>query len=670
MSKVSFRTRQIDYNRTLPIIRYDSQQYQELGEGAFVSRGVPTVPSGMEREEENEHHFIEVLQAMQRQKKPEVSIPVPEIIEQNEEYESTYSEDFVVPDTLIHVCTAFLNDDEQIEYDMDADDERWLSRSGLDLTPANFEYMIEKMERNCGQKKWLTLDDVKHILQEFTMRDIIAVYDYWLEKRLRHPKPLIPVILQEKKDGNTNDAYIAFRRRTERMQTRKNRKNEEYSYERMLIFQLVNHKGKKIPKRIVEREMYKADLIDIDRQMFQMRCKAADWDGSLLEEANVIASRSPRSFTVEYADKVNEHLMSRKRKSSPRSSSRTPFDRVEVAEPKDKEIELFPFIRLSGCKYQKPVNYQVNGDTESGYSLSRVERVHRSIRYRHTGYLRQRFGRGGRRRIDRMLLSPTAVDNHSYLTNSSFPHSQPETRVVQLQHFPSSGISLPLCCNKSTLNAAPLSRVHPSLSPPSTMSFESFLRGLSKDQLAHCLNSLMSGNCLVPAADSRSPYRNSIYSSPVHKISGSDVTPQQSSAQKNEEGKPREPVEQIVAESNHRNAAGGNNSRYLVTSNGDDNVGGSPQTAIAPVKGRVVPLLLTNGKGSTNSSPKKALINGGGTSPYIDATFTRLTAATTPVRKSNPLATMVKNSNSHHEDSTTAASTDEKSIIQPVVYNV
>lgn len=306
MSKVSFRTRQIDYNRTLPIIRYDSQQYQELGEGAFVSRGVPTIPSGMEREEENEHHFIEVLQAMQRQKTSEVSIPVPEIIEMNEEYESMYPENFAVPDNLIHVCTAFLNDDEQIEYDMDAEDERWLSRSGLDLTPSSFEYMIERMERNCGQKKWLTLDDVKHILQDFSMRDIIAVYDYWLEKRLRHPKPLIPTILQEKKDGNTNDAYVAFRRRTERMQTRKNRKNEEYSYERMLIFQLINHKGKKIPKRIVEREMYKAHLIDIDRQMFRVRYKTADWDGSLLEESNAIASRSPRSFTVEYADKVNE----------------------------------------------------------------------------------------------------------------------------------------------------------------------------------------------------------------------------------------------------------------------------------------------------------------------------------------------------------------------------
>ena len=53
MSKVSFRTRQIDFNRSLPIVRYDSELFFELGEGAFVNRGAPTVPSGMEREEEN-----------------------------------------------------------------------------------------------------------------------------------------------------------------------------------------------------------------------------------------------------------------------------------------------------------------------------------------------------------------------------------------------------------------------------------------------------------------------------------------------------------------------------------------------------------------------------------------------------------------------------------------
>jgi len=32
-----------------------------------------------------------------------------------------------------------------------------------------------------------------------------------------------------------NNPYLVFRRRTEKMQTRKNRKNEELSYEKMLI---------------------------------------------------------------------------------------------------------------------------------------------------------------------------------------------------------------------------------------------------------------------------------------------------------------------------------------------------------------------------------------------------------------------------------------------------
>ena len=58
-----------------------------------------------------------------------------------------------------------------------------------------------------------------------------------------HPLPppwcqgcgLIPNVRQEKRDGSTsNNPYVAFRRRTEKMQTRKNRKNDEASYEKML----------------------------------------------------------------------------------------------------------------------------------------------------------------------------------------------------------------------------------------------------------------------------------------------------------------------------------------------------------------------------------------------------------------------------------------------------
>ena len=86
----------------------------------------------------------------------------------------------------------------------------------------------------------------------------VAVYDYWVDKRLRIKHPLMPTVKSDKRDfgqgggaqgaggqgsqggggsGSQTTAtnpYIAFRRRTEKMQTRKNRKNDEVSYEKML----------------------------------------------------------------------------------------------------------------------------------------------------------------------------------------------------------------------------------------------------------------------------------------------------------------------------------------------------------------------------------------------------------------------------------------------------
>lgn len=53
MSKVSFRARQIDFNKPLPIIKNENELLSELCENSMVNRGVPQIPSGMEKEEEN-----------------------------------------------------------------------------------------------------------------------------------------------------------------------------------------------------------------------------------------------------------------------------------------------------------------------------------------------------------------------------------------------------------------------------------------------------------------------------------------------------------------------------------------------------------------------------------------------------------------------------------------
>lgn len=56
-----------------------------------------------------------------------------------------------------------------------------------------------------------------------------------------------PLILSVKTEtrGNTtpNNPYLAFRRRTEKMQTRKNRKNDESSYEKMLKLRFVRSRN-------------------------------------------------------------------------------------------------------------------------------------------------------------------------------------------------------------------------------------------------------------------------------------------------------------------------------------------------------------------------------------------------------------------------------------------
>lgn len=84
----------------------------------------------------------------------------------------------------------------------------------------------------CGLLHWLclscvalqlvTLQEAKLLLKEDDEL-IKEVFDYWSRKRKTcKGGSLIPNVKQEKRDGSsTSDPYVAFRRRTEKMQTRK-----------------------------------------------------------------------------------------------------------------------------------------------------------------------------------------------------------------------------------------------------------------------------------------------------------------------------------------------------------------------------------------------------------------------------------------------------------------
>lgn len=158
------------------------------------------------------------------------------------------------------------------------------------------------------------------------------------------------------------------------------------------------------------------------------------------------------------------------------------------------------------------------------FFLSRIDRLCHNSRRAQTGYLRCRFGRGGRTHFDR-VQSSEEVD--SYLHRLDSLPSPPETQTLRLQRFARSGSFVP--CNGtpagSMSNEPPGTPTHPSLSPTNEdvlfKRFQFYLRSLSKHRLALSLSRLTGGRCINSGWFSSSG--NSIYSrstsDTVYKIS-------------------------------------------------------------------------------------------------------------------------------------------------------
>jgi enhancer of polycomb-like protein len=148
------------------------------------------------------------------------------------------------------------------------------------------------LEKNSGQTV-VSLKEAKMLLKEDDDL-ILAVYDYWLNKRLETQQCLIPVVKSESCRGETAAAgqtvnpYIAFRRRTEKMQTRKNRKNEEDSYIRMLKLRRDINRAVMLLDMVKRREKLKKENLNLIADVLEKRYQAADWDGALYQQVQAL----------------------------------------------------------------------------------------------------------------------------------------------------------------------------------------------------------------------------------------------------------------------------------------------------------------------------------------------------------------------------------------------
>nr|XP_046265543.1 enhancer of polycomb homolog 1-like isoform X2 [Scatophagus argus] len=218
-------------------------------------------------------------------------IPVPEAESNITYYESLYPGEFKMPKQLIHI-QPFSLDTEQPDYDLDSDDDVFVNKlkKKMEISFLQFEEMIDRLEKGSGQQL-VSLPEAKLLLKEDDEL-IKEVFDYWSRKRKNSKaNSLIPTVKQEKRDGSsTSDPYVAFRRRTEKMQTRKNRKNDEASYEKMLKLRRDLSRAVTILEMIKRREKSKRELLHLTLEIFEKRNVMSDFGGEVMAE--VLAERA------------------------------------------------------------------------------------------------------------------------------------------------------------------------------------------------------------------------------------------------------------------------------------------------------------------------------------------------------------------------------------------
>ncbi|KAG7524475.1 hypothetical protein JOB18_012476 [Solea senegalensis] len=461
MSKLSFRARALDASKPLPVFR--CEDLPDLHEYASINRGVPQMPTGMEKEEESEHHLQRAISAQQvyGEKRDNMVIPVPEAECNITRYEALYPGEFKMPKQLIHI-QPFSLDTEQPDYDLDSEDDTFVNklRKKMEITALQFEEMIDRLEKGSGQQL-VSLQEAKLLLKEDDEL-IKEVFDYWSRKRKTcKGGSLIPNVKQEKRDGSsTSDPYVAFRRRTEKMQTRKNRKNDEASYEKMLKLRRDLSRAVTILEMIKRREKSKRELLHLTLEIVEKRNAMPDLGSEVMAEA--LAQRAlvkpvytipiiPLSNSNQYRhqdhldmkdykkpEKTEAVRTKRKYEKKPKipplsapqhsgpsvfnpkdlnqydfpSSDEEPFSQIHSgsseAEEENDPDGCYAFRRKAGCQYYASRPDQSSswpwvsplegglGDPRFRYCLTSLNAPRRCI-----GLARRRIGRGGRVLLDR-----------------------------------------------------------------------------------------------------------------------------------------------------------------------------------------------------------------------------------------------------------------------------
>ncbi|XP_019442810.1 PREDICTED: enhancer of polycomb-like protein 1 isoform X2 [Lupinus angustifolius] len=304
MSRLSFRPRPLDIHKKLPIVKsfkdFDDDEAPTSTRNSQFLRAVPEV--------ENEVH------PAPSKKVGTSEIPTPQFVVVDT-YERDYSCTFSQPTSYLRARGARAEIGEFIEYDLDNEDEDWLSEFNEEiniLTPEMFECLLFKLEVLDHKAReraglitptlgspilvQLRLDTAMEALQVQSIKYTViqSVYEYWKEKRESWQKPILRR-LQPPPPVNDTNPYNVFRPRekahklhTRRMQRRE---NNLQSFEKLRQVRRNLDQAKGLLEDLIKREEKKREVMESEVTLQRMQMKYKN-EAEFLED-----NLAPAGFT-------------------------------------------------------------------------------------------------------------------------------------------------------------------------------------------------------------------------------------------------------------------------------------------------------------------------------------------------------------------------------------
>lgn len=322
-----FRQRKVSLKQNLRIVW--QKDVPDIEDDA--NRDVVGVETGVEKHEEEEHHLQAVLNAytvsLNNKKAPEVYIPTPKAATGWPEYNKFYKANWSQPTTYIRQ-SATVEDASGCPYNMDEEDLEYLeglnkgaSDNRLKCSEDEFEMIVYLFESTVKtQQPFLTTDpsqlmeykDLEQIIltkieseekdpnslnrlliqtkssvytQKYhpsPYRTVAAsfktfgsrIYQHWKQRKIaRKGKEITPALKFESgSQEDENDPYVCFRHREVR-QTRKTRRTDQQSSERLRKLQAEMQQAKHLFEMVARREQLRLQNIQCDWDVFEQRCK-------------------------------------------------------------------------------------------------------------------------------------------------------------------------------------------------------------------------------------------------------------------------------------------------------------------------------------------------------------------------------------------------------------